>query len=151
MTITYDPKHGKYVDEADARNEMSRVFDICHDCRRCIGLCPTLPTMFGLIDRHDDHDAGRMTPSQQDQVVDQCYHCKLCYLNCPYTPEQSELAVDFPRLMLRADATRRASGRLGIRSRLTDTIVGHTDVLGKAGSLSTPLANKLLRTQPDSI
>ena len=151
MTITYDPKNGKYTNEADVRDEMSRVFDICHDCQRCIGLCNTFPTMFALIDRHEDRDAGRMTPSQQDQVVDQCFQCKLCFLNCPYTPEQSELAVDFPRLILRADAMRRANGQLGIRARVTDAIVGHTDVVGRAASMSAPFANSVLGAKPGSI
>ena len=36
MTITYDPKHPKYFDEADVRNELTRVFDVCQSCRLCI-------------------------------------------------------------------------------------------------------------------
>ena len=43
--------------------------------------------------------------SEQDQVVDECFQCKLCYINCPYVPGQHEWAIDFPRLMLRAEAT----------------------------------------------
>src|SRR6185436_12683727 len=39
------------------------------------------------------------------KVVDLCYQCKLCYVKCPYTPPH-EFNVDFPRLMLRAKATR---------------------------------------------
>ena len=86
MTITYDPKHPKYFDEADVRKEMTRVFDVCHGCRLCFKFCTSFPTLFEMIDHHDDHDAGRLTPAQQDQVVDECFQCKLCYLNCPYIP-----------------------------------------------------------------
>ena len=51
-----------------------------------------------------------MTPAQQDQVIDECFQCKLCYVNCPYTPGRHEWAIDFPRLMLRADATGTPTG-----------------------------------------
>src|SRR6476619_1851288 len=151
MTITYDPMHPEYLDEADVRNEMTRVFSVCHDCRRCIDLCTSFPTMCAAIDRHDDHDAGRMTPAQQDRVVDECFQCKLCYLNCPYTPEQDELAIDFPRLMLRADAMRHTNGQFGVRSRLTDTVMGRTDLIGRAASMSAPVANKVVAATPGSM
>ena len=29
MTITYDPTHPKYLDEADVREELTRVYDLC--------------------------------------------------------------------------------------------------------------------------
>jgi ferredoxin len=111
MTITYDPKHPKYLDEADVRDELTRVYDLCHGCRLCFKFCTSFPTLFEMIDRHDDQDAGRLTPAQQDQVIDECFQCKLCYVNCPYIPELHEWALDFPRLMLRADAMRHANGR----------------------------------------
>jgi len=151
MTTTYDPKNPTYLDEADVRNEMTRVFDVCHDCRRCVDLCTSFPTMFGFIDRHADHDAGRLTPAQQDQVVDECYQCKLCYLNCPYTPAEDELAIDFPRLMLRTDAMRHANNQMGIRSRITDTVLGHPDLIGRAARVSAPAVNKLVAAKPGSV
>jgi len=151
MTITYDPKHPKYVDEADVRNEMTRVFDVCHGCRLCVGLCTSFPTMFEMIDRHNDHDAGRLTPAQQDQVVDECFQCKLCYLNCPYIPDVDELAIDFPRLMLRVDAMRHANGQFSIRSRVTDTVLGHTDLLGKAATTTANAANRLIGAKQGSV
>ncbi|MEP7202618.1 MAG: heterodisulfide reductase-related iron-sulfur binding cluster [Ilumatobacteraceae bacterium] len=150
MTTTYDPKHPKYFDEADVRQEMTRVFDVCHGCRLCFKFCTSFPTLFEMIDRHDDRDAGRLTPAQQDQVVDECFQCKLCYINCPYIPELHEWAIDFPRLMLRADAMRHANNQMSIRSRITDTVLGHTDLLGKAASLSAPAANKMLGAKQGS-
>ncbi len=118
MTTTYDPHHPQYLDEGDVRAELTRVFDLCHGCRLCVNLCSSFPTLFELIDRHDDQDAAKLTKAEQDQVVDECFQCKLCYLNCPYVPGQSEWNLDFPRLMLRADAmrTRPATSRPGAGS-----------------------------------
>jgi glycerol-3-phosphate dehydrogenase subunit C len=130
MTITYDPKHPKYLDEADVREEMTRVYDLCHGCRLCFKFCTSFPSLFELIDRFDDQDAGRLTPAEQDRVVDECFQCKLCYVNCPYIPELHEWALDFPRLMLRAEAMRYATGQKPIRQRLTTQAMARTDLLG---------------------
>jgi glycerol-3-phosphate dehydrogenase subunit C len=78
MTTTYDPRHPQYLDEADVRDELTRVYDVCHDCRRCLGFCSSFPSLFDMIDRHGEHDAGLLTPAQQDRVVDECFQCKLC-------------------------------------------------------------------------
>ena len=151
MTITYDPKHPKYFDEADVRAEMTRVFDLCHGCRMCFEFCTSFPTLFEMIDRYDTHDAGRLTPAHQDQVVDECFQCKLCYINCPYIPGLHEWAIDFPRLMLRVDAMRHTNSQMSVRSRVTDTVLGHTDLLGKAATLSAPVANKVLGARQGSV
>lgn len=86
MTTTYDPFHPAYLDEADLRQEMDRVFALCHGSRLCFKFCTSIPTLFEMVDTFDDQDAGRMTPVQQDQVVDECFGCKFCYINCPYVP-----------------------------------------------------------------
>ena len=151
MTITYDPKHPSYFDEADLRGEMSRVFDLCHGCRLCFKFCTSFPTLFEMIDRHDDQDAARLTPAQQDQVVSECFQCKLCYVNCPYTPAMHEWALDFPRLMLRADAMRHVTKQVSLRDRVTDGVLGRTDLMGKAATKAASVANKLLGAQRGSI
>src|SRR4029078_9826540 len=46
---------------------------------------------------------------------------------------------------------RRANGPLTIRARVTDVIVGHTDVVGKSASMSAPFANTVLGAKPGSI
>src|SRR3954453_21695957 len=84
MTTTYDPAHPLYLDEADVRGEMSRVFGICNGCRACVDLCGAFPTLFQMLERHADQDPGRLTPAQQDRVVDQCVHCNSCADDCPY-------------------------------------------------------------------
>jgi Fe-S oxidoreductase len=143
MTITYDPFHPKYLDETDVRAELTRVFDLCHGCRLCFKFCSSFPTLFEMIDQHDDQDAHKLTHAEQDQVVDECFQCKLCYINCPYIPGQSEWELDFPRLMLRADAMRHTTGQVSLRSRITNNALGHTDLVGKLGSLTAPLANAM--------
>jgi glycerol-3-phosphate dehydrogenase subunit C len=138
MTTTYDPDHPAYFDEADMREELGRVYDLCHGCRLCLSLCPSFPTMFNLIDAKDG-DVAALTPSEQDQVVDECYQCKLCYVKCPYIPPH-EWQLDFPRLMQRAGAARPKT----IRERLTTQALARTDQTGKIASLTAPLTNRAL-------
>ncbi|MEL7209654.1 MAG: (Fe-S)-binding protein, partial [Actinomycetota bacterium] len=144
MTITYDPFHPAYFDEADLRQEMDRVFDLCHGCRLCFKFCTSFPTLFEMVDEFDDQDASKMTPAQQDQVVDECFQCKLCYVNCPYIPGQSEWELDFPRLMMRADQVRRRNHRRSTRDVLTDQALGRTDAVGTVNSLVAGPANKAI-------
>lgn len=147
MTTTYDPFHPKYLDEADMREELTRVYDLCHGCRLCFKFCTAFPTLFEYIDRHDDQDAARMTPGEQDQVVDECFNCKLCYVNCPYIPGQSDWNLDFPRLMLRAQQTRARNGGLSSRDKLQNAALGRTDLLGKLSTGATAsLANATIST-----
>lgn len=151
MTITYDPKHPKYLDEADTRAELTRVYDLCHGCRLCFKFCTSFPTLFSYVDAHDDQDAGRLTPAQQDQVIDECFQCKLCYINCPYIPGQSEWELDFPRLMLRAQAMRQANDQVPLRDKATTQMMARTDLLGKAGTTAGPVMNRVMGAKPGSI
>ena len=65
MTITYDPNHPKYLDEKDVRDELTRVYDLCHGCRLCFKYCTAFPTLFDFIDRHDDQDGLREQDRQR--------------------------------------------------------------------------------------
>ena len=138
MTTTYDPHHPAYLDEADVRGELARVQGHCNGCRRCTELCTVFPTLFDMLDGVHDHDAGLLTPSQQDRVIDQCYQCKLCYLNCPYVPGSHESEIDVPRLMLRATAMRWADGLLPARRKRTARIMGRPELLGRLPSRPAP-------------
>lgn len=113
MTTTYDPLHPMYLDEADVRLEMARVFDVCSGCRRCADLCGVFPALFELLDHGVGADAGMMTPAQQDLVAGACTHCSLCAVSCPFSPGSHEAAVDVAGLMDRHVAMLRATGRLG--------------------------------------
>ena len=150
MTTTYDPKDPVYFDEADVRDELTRVYDLCHGCRLCFKFCTSFPTLFEMIDKHDDQDAGRLTPAEQDQVVDECFQCKLCYVNCPYIPELHEWNLDFPRLMLRADAMQHANGIKSFRDKATTQMMGRTDLLGTLATSTGPIANKMINAEPGS-
>ncbi len=150
MTTTYDPKDPVYFDEADVREELTRVYDLCHGCRLCFKFCTSFPTLFEMVDKHDDQDAGRLTPAEQDQVVDECFQCKLCYINCPYIPELHEWNLDFPRLMLRADAMQFANGIKSARDKATTQMMGHTDLLGTLATSTGPFANKIVNAEPGS-
>ena len=142
MTTTYDPFHPEYFDELDLREELTRVYDLCHGCRLCFKFCGAFPTLFEFIDVHDDQDAAKMTHAQQDQVVDECFNCKLCYINCPYIPGQSDWNLDFPRLMLRAEQTRVRNGDISRKDKIQNQALGRTDLLGKLSSgMTAPLAN----------
>ncbi len=149
MTTTYDPFHPKYFDDADVREEMDRVYDLCHGCRLCFKFCTSFPTLFEFIDQHDDQDSTKMTPGQQDQVVDECFNCKLCYVNCPYTPGKHEWDLDFPRLMLRAKQAKHHNGEVSLYDRVVDQAIGRTDLAGTVGSALAPVANKLVG-EPES-
>ena len=115
----------------------------CHGCRRCTPFCRTFPTLFDTLDHHAPPAPDPLTAAEQDRIVDECFQCKLCFLNCPFGPDQSELAIDFPRLMLRAVAMRRHAKEVSTRRRLTDAVFGRTDLVGKVSTAVAPAANAL--------
>ena len=140
MTTTYDPFHPKYFDADDLRQELDRVYDLCHGCRLCFKFCTAFPTLFEAIDRHEDQDSSKLTDAERHQVVDECFNCKLCYVNCPYIPGQHEWELDFPRLMLRAEQVLHRERSRSIRDRMTDQALGRTDLAGRVGT--APVVNK---------
>jgi glycerol-3-phosphate dehydrogenase subunit C len=141
VTITYDPFHPKYFDEGDLREELTRVYDLCHGCRLCFKFCTSFPTLFEYVDQLPDQDSAKLTPAQQDQVVDECFQCKLCYVNCPYIPGQHEWALDFPKLMMRAEQVLFQNRPRDLREKVTDNALARTDLVGKASTMAAPLAN----------
>ncbi len=151
MPESSDPTHPAYLDEAEVRQELTRVFDVCTGCRACLPLCGVFPTLVELVERHPDREAGRLTPAQQDRVVDQCYHCDRCVTACPYAPDRHELAVDVPRLVLRAVAMRKATGQLGGRRRVTAVLAGRVDVVGRLATRAAPVANRVVGATPGSL
>jgi hypothetical protein len=44
-----DWKRDGFYDEAACFQEMERVFDICHGCRRCVSLCHDLAYLFYIV------------------------------------------------------------------------------------------------------
>jgi ferredoxin len=106
-TADWSYQDSDYWDPAKLETELRRVADICHQCRRCLPLCPSFPTLFDLIDATDREVAG-VDNAGLDRVNELCFHCKLCYNHCPYTPPH-EWDVDFPALMRRHQLVDRKS------------------------------------------
>src|SRR6059058_2632144 len=128
----FDVRDPKYWDAAELDKELRRVFDVCHLCRMCFSFCPSFPSLFDAIDRHEEAGEGEvaaLTTLEFKPVVDQCWQCKLCYVKCPYTPPH-KFAVDFPRLLMRAKLVK--TRRDGVRFR--ERILGDPDRLGRLNS-----------------
>src|SRR5512145_1180371 len=43
-----------FWDETHLRQEVDRIFDICHSCRLCFKFCGSFPTLFEMIDGKTD-------------------------------------------------------------------------------------------------
>ncbi len=135
--LSYDPTETKYWDGAALQKEVERAFEICNGCRLCFNLCPSFPALFEAVEKHEN-DARQLTAAEIERVVDLCFQCKICYVKCPYTPEDKhEFQLDFPRLMLRANAQRRKASGLGLRGRL----LARPELLGRMAGLTPGLAN----------
>ena len=141
-----DWKNPAFYDEAAAMQEMERVFDICHGCRRCVSLCQSFPTLFDLVDATDDGEVHGVKKEAYWSVVDQCYLCDLCYMTkCPYTPPHA-WNLDFPHLMLRAKAIKHQKGEVGAKEQL----LASTDTHGRFAGIPivVDVVNKVNATRP---
>ena len=148
--MRFDPHDPKYWDKKELDSEMTRVFEICNGCRLCDNLCPTFTDLFDRIEQEDDkltaigrtHDNPvlELVPADHKHAVDVCYQCKLCYPKCPYTPPH-EYQLDFPRLLLRADAIRVKQKGKSFRHRLRDNFTGDADRIGNLSEKLTGLVN----------
>ncbi|HEY4121993.1 MAG TPA: heterodisulfide reductase-related iron-sulfur binding cluster [Byssovorax sp.] len=134
------PLDPRYYDSRDLEAELKRTFQVCHECRMCVGYCGSFPSLFKRIDR--DVDSGKAVGAEAlddadiRAVSDACWQCKLCYIKCPYTADEGATELlDFPRLMARERAAR--SQREGVA--LVDKILGEPQALGEVAA--GPLAN----------
>ena len=94
----------EFTDEAKLFDELERVFDLCHGCRRCFNLCDSFPRLFDLIDGSKTEELDGVKKSDYWSVVQACTLCDMCFMvKCPYVPPH-EWDLDFPHLMLRARA-----------------------------------------------
>lgn len=126
-----DWQNPEYYDEQKLNEELERVYDICHGCRRCVSLCNSFPTLFDLVDNNETLEVEGVKKEDYVKVVDQCYLCDLCYMTkCPYVPPH-EWNVDFPHLMLRAKAVKYKQGKTNFR----DKLLSSTDAVGKLASI----------------
>ena len=126
-----DWQNADFYDEHKLNEELERVYDICHGCRRCVSLCNSFPTLFDLVDNNETMEVEGVKKEDYVKVVDQCYLCDLCYMTkCPYVPPH-QWNVDFPHLMLRAKAVKFKQGKTSFR----DKLLSSTDLVGKLASI----------------
>lgn len=131
----------EFLDREALDRELTRVFEKCHDCRRCLPLCPSFPSLFEAIDRHDQV-AAEMTAGETREVIDLCYQCKLCYNHCPYHPPH-EWELDFPKLMTRAKLVQGREEGIPIAERMGS----QQDLLGKTSCLTASLTNTAFKNR----
>ena len=104
--------HPDFLDPKKLDEEMRRVFDICHGCRRCFNLCDSFPKLFDMIDDSKNEDVESLSSDQFSPVVDSCTLCDMCFMTkCPYVPPH-EFDLDFPHLMLRYRVLQREQNKL---------------------------------------
>ncbi|MBM3357477.1 MAG: Fe-S oxidoreductase [Betaproteobacteria bacterium] len=133
-----DWKSQDFYDEAKVEQELERIFEICHGCRRCVNLCTAFPRLFDLIDEGTSGELDGVDKGRFGEVVDQCYLCDMCFMTkCPYVPPHP-WNVDFPHLMLRAKAVKFKKGEVTLRDRLLSS----TDAVGKLATI--PVAVKFV-------
>jgi Fe-S oxidoreductase len=121
----------EFYDETALFEELERVFDICHGCRRCFNLCNSFPTLFDAVDESDTMEVDGVPKKVYWDVVDHCYLCDMCYMSkCPYVPPH-EWNIDFPHLMLRAKSVRFKQQGASFR----DKVLSSTDRVGKLAGI----------------
>lgn len=126
-----DWRNPDFYDEAQCVQELERIFDICHGCRRCVSLCGAFPTLFDLVDDSATLEVDGVDKKDYWRVVDQCYMCDLCYMTkCPYTPPHA-WNLDFPHTMLRAKAIQFKKGEVG----MAEQLLASTDVHGSLAGI----------------
>ena len=131
-----DWQNPEFYNEGPLLEELERVYDICHGCRRCVSLCDAFPTLFDLVDESDTFEVDGVAKTDYWKVVDECFLCDLCYqVKCPYVPPH-DWNVDFPHLMLRAKAIQFNKGERKISHKL----ISNTTFSGKVASL--PVINQ---------
>jgi Fe-S oxidoreductase len=124
-------KDPSFRDETALFEELERVYDICHGCRRCVSLCDAFPTLFDLVDESPTLELDGVDKNEYWKVVDECFLCDLCYqTKCPYVPPH-EWNLDFPHLMLRAKSIQFHKGERKRSLRL----LSNTGITGRAGSI----------------
>jgi glycerol-3-phosphate dehydrogenase subunit C len=132
-----DWQNPAFYDEGALDDELRRVFDICHGCRRCFNLCDSFPKLFDLIDESADEDVEHLASADFKPVVDACTLCDMCFMTkCPYVPPH-EFNLDFPHMILRARAIEHQKGE----TTFADKQLAETDRNGKLATPLAPLAN----------
>ncbi|MCK6683148.1 MAG: hypothetical protein L6R30_12110 [Thermoanaerobaculia bacterium] len=125
------------TDKATLTQELVRIADICHGCRRCFSLCPSFDILFKALDVPEvDGEADKLPGKVLEDFVDLCYECKLCIPHCPYIPPH-RWSVDIPHLVLDARRVRVEEKGLPLREKM----LSRPDKLGALSRPVAPVAN----------
>ena len=125
-----DWQNPEFYDAAKLDEEMRRVLDICHGCRRCFNLCDSFPRLFDIVDESKNGELDTVASADFAGVVDACTLCDMCYLTkCPYVPPH-EFNLDFPHLMVRYRAVEAKKNGVSF----ADRTLAETDRNGKIGT-----------------
>jgi len=132
-----DFKNPDFLDKKKLDDEMRRVFDVCHGCRRCFNLCDSFPKLFDMIDQSQGEDVESLSSDQFPAIVDSCTLCDMCFMTkCPYVPPH-EFNIDFPHLMLRYRSLQKKERQLA----RTPRVLANTDRNGKIGVFFSSIIN----------
>ena len=138
----------EFTDSDLIDQELRRVFDICHGCRRCFNLCDSFPTLFDLIDDSKTGEIDSVESKNFSKVVDACTLCDMCFMTkCPYVPPH-EFDLDFPHLMLRARASDASAGKISFIKRELRKIDRNSKLISTISSFynwATKESNKIIR------
>ena len=131
----YNPQDEEHLGEIFVRREISRVFDICLSCRRCVDTCGVFPSLVETIEHSSLSDAGMLTPLQQDEILGACHLCMQCVVQCPYgdlapgldvsSGEPGSL-VHFPQLVVRHRAMLWSQGGIDLRQRFAALFLSYS-------------------------
>ncbi len=113
---------------------MKPDIDQCIKCSICNAYCPVLkatglfpgPKLLGP-DSERFRQKGKVVLTQWLEL---CDYCKICEMVCPYS-------VPIPGMHMRAQQAWRKAQRPSFR----DWLLGHSDWLGKLGSMGSPFSN----------
>ena len=140
--------HPDFLDQKKLDDEMRRVFDICHGCRRCFNLCDSFPKLFDMIDESKNENVENLSSKQFAPVVDSCTLCDMCFMTkCPYVPPH-DFDLDFPHLMLRYRTAQKKLGQLPAVARQLAEIDRNSKIgvmFSKFINWASNIKNKFLR------
>jgi Fe-S oxidoreductase len=131
----------EFLEREHLDDELTRVFEKCQGCRRCLPLCPSFPALFEAVDRHDQ-DTTKLSTEETRKVIDLCYQCKLCYNHCPYHPPH-EWEIDFPKLMTRAKLVHASDEGIPLSERMGS----QQDLMGKVSCRAASLTNAAFKNR----
>src|SRR3546814_18358571 len=88
-----------FYDWEKLNEEVERVFDICHGCRRCFNLCDSFPRLFDLIDESATGEPDSVDRADYKPVVDAFTLCDMCLMVSFPSVQPPQFNPDFPHLI----------------------------------------------------